>query len=159
MSVWALGWQIPWSRKWQPALVFLPGKFHGQWSLAGCSPWCRRELDMTEQLSKHTQAWMLLRKSDKKNPTQETYGDTATMGTCLLVQTGVRLKGTERHPIFNEQNSVLQKTNPENQSFLPQNIINPLQHCTECHLCVCMCVCVSNNETSLSSCEDYLGIS
>ena len=26
-----------WSRKWHPALVFLPGKFHGQRSLAG--PW------------------------------------------------------------------------------------------------------------------------
>ena len=24
------------SRKWQPAPVFLPGKVHGQWSLAGC---------------------------------------------------------------------------------------------------------------------------
>ena len=23
----------PWSRKWQPALVLLPGKFHGQRSL------------------------------------------------------------------------------------------------------------------------------
>ena len=22
--------KIPWSRKWQPASVFLPGKFHGQ---------------------------------------------------------------------------------------------------------------------------------
>ena len=27
--------KIPWRRKWQPALVFLPGKFHGQRSLAG----------------------------------------------------------------------------------------------------------------------------
>ena len=27
--------KIPWSRKWQPTLVFLPGKFHGQRSLAG----------------------------------------------------------------------------------------------------------------------------
>ena len=26
--------KIPWSRKWQPAPVFLPGKFHGQRSLA-----------------------------------------------------------------------------------------------------------------------------
>ena len=25
--------KIPWSRKWQPAPVFLPGKFHGQRSL------------------------------------------------------------------------------------------------------------------------------
>ena len=25
--------KIPWSRKWQPVPVFLPGEFHGQWSL------------------------------------------------------------------------------------------------------------------------------
>ena len=30
---------IPWKRKWQPTPVFLPGKSHGQRSLAGCSPW------------------------------------------------------------------------------------------------------------------------
>ena len=30
--------KIPWSRKWQPIPVFLPGKFHGQRSLAGYSP-------------------------------------------------------------------------------------------------------------------------
>ena len=23
--------KIPWRRKWQPILVFLPGKSHGQW--------------------------------------------------------------------------------------------------------------------------------
>ena len=40
--------KIPWSRKWQHTLVFLPGKFHGQRSLAGCSPWGYRESDMTE---------------------------------------------------------------------------------------------------------------
>ena len=27
--------------------IFLPGKFHGQWSLAGCSPWGHKESDMT----------------------------------------------------------------------------------------------------------------
>ena len=31
--------------------VFLPGKFHGQRSLAGYSPWGCKELNMTEQLS------------------------------------------------------------------------------------------------------------
>ena len=30
--------KIPWRRKWQPALVFLPGEFHEQRSLAGCNP-------------------------------------------------------------------------------------------------------------------------
>ena len=28
-------WKIPWSRKWQPIPVFLPGKFLGQKNLAG----------------------------------------------------------------------------------------------------------------------------
>ena len=31
--------KIPWRRKWQPTLVFLPGKSHGQKNLAGYSPW------------------------------------------------------------------------------------------------------------------------
>jgi len=30
---------IPWSRKWQPTPVFLPGKIHEQKSLVGYSPW------------------------------------------------------------------------------------------------------------------------
>ena len=30
--------KIPWRRKWQPTPVFLPGEFHGQRRLAGCSP-------------------------------------------------------------------------------------------------------------------------
>ena len=35
--------KIPWSRKWQTAPVFLPGKFHGQRSLVGYSQWsCKR---------------------------------------------------------------------------------------------------------------------
>ena len=38
----------PWRREWQPTPVFLPGKFHGQRSLAGNSPWGCNELDMTE---------------------------------------------------------------------------------------------------------------
>ena len=33
------------SRKWQPTPVFLPGKSHGEQSLAGYSPWGRKELD------------------------------------------------------------------------------------------------------------------
>ena len=31
--------KIPWKRKWQPTPVFLPGKSHGQSSLAGCRLW------------------------------------------------------------------------------------------------------------------------
>ena len=43
--------KIPWRKKWQPTPVFLPGKSHGQRSLAGCSPWSHKELGTTEQLA------------------------------------------------------------------------------------------------------------
>ena len=36
--------KIPWKRKWQPSLVFFPGKYHGQRSLAGYSPWGHRRV-------------------------------------------------------------------------------------------------------------------
>ena len=40
-----------WSGKWQPAPVFLPGKFHREKGLAGHSPWGPIESNTTEQLS------------------------------------------------------------------------------------------------------------
>ena len=36
--------KIPWRRKWQPTPVFLPGKSHGERSLAGYSPWGRKRV-------------------------------------------------------------------------------------------------------------------
>ena len=39
--------------KGQPTPVFLHGKFHGQRSLAGYSPWGLKESDMTECLNHH----------------------------------------------------------------------------------------------------------
>ena len=38
----------PWSRKWQHVTVFFPGKFNGQRSLVGFSPWGHKGLDTTE---------------------------------------------------------------------------------------------------------------
>ena len=40
--------KIPWRRKWQPTPVFLPGKSHGQRSLAGYSPRGHKESDTIE---------------------------------------------------------------------------------------------------------------
>ena len=42
-----LFWKIPWRREWQPTPVFLPEKSPRQRSLVSCSPWGRKELDMT----------------------------------------------------------------------------------------------------------------
>ena len=43
----------PGVRKWQSSPVLLPGKFHGQRSLEGYSPWDPKGLDMTEWMSMH----------------------------------------------------------------------------------------------------------
>ena len=52
-SIPGLG-RFPWGRPWWPTPGFLPGKFHGQRSLVGYSPWGRKELDTTEQLRAQT---------------------------------------------------------------------------------------------------------
>ena len=57
-----LAWvgKIPWRKKWQPTPVFLPGQFHGQRSLVGCSPWGHRESDLTEHTAQDIQGARLL---------------------------------------------------------------------------------------------------
>ena len=52
--------KILWRRKWQPAPVFLPGKSHGQRSLAGYRPWACKESDMTEWLNNNYSSLLLL---------------------------------------------------------------------------------------------------
>ena len=42
-----------WRRQWPPTPALLPGKSHGLRILVGCSPWGRKELDMTERLHFH----------------------------------------------------------------------------------------------------------
>ena len=47
--------KIPWRRRLQPTLVFLPGEPRGRRSLVSCSPPGRRESDTTERLHFHFQ--------------------------------------------------------------------------------------------------------
>ena len=47
--------KIPWRRKWQPTPVFLCGKFHGQRSLEGYSPWGCDVRD--DSVTEHTHKW------------------------------------------------------------------------------------------------------
>ena len=50
--VWSLGGKIPWRRAWQHTLWYsCLENPHGRRGLAGYSPWCCKELDMTERLS------------------------------------------------------------------------------------------------------------
>ena len=46
--------KVLWSRKWQPAPGFLPGKFQGQRSLVVYSSWGHKESDTTERTQTHT---------------------------------------------------------------------------------------------------------
>ena len=53
IQVWPLIRKIPRRRKWQPTLVFSPGKSHGQRGPVGCGPWggkrVRHDLTTTQQ--------------------------------------------------------------------------------------------------------------
>ena len=44
MQIQSLGQEDPWRRKWRLTPVFLPGKSHGQRSLAGYSPQGRKRI-------------------------------------------------------------------------------------------------------------------
>ena len=55
--VGSLSAKIPWSRKWLPTPVLLPGNFHGHRSLEGCSPWGHKESDTTERRHAHTHTY------------------------------------------------------------------------------------------------------
>ena len=51
-----------------PTPVLLPGKYHGQRSLVGCSPWGREESDRTEQLHFHALEKEMATHSCLENP-------------------------------------------------------------------------------------------
>ena len=57
--------------------VFLPGKSHGQRSLAGYSPWGRKELDMTEVTKQQVPAYAA------PNETESTSSTVANQMTSL----------------------------------------------------------------------------
>ena len=50
---------IPWRRKWQPTLVFLPGKSYGQRSLVGYCPWGRKRVrhDLATKTTSSSLPW------------------------------------------------------------------------------------------------------
>ena len=54
MQTPSLGWEDPLEQEMATTPVFLPGKFHGQWSLAGYSSRDHKDSYMTEQLNIHT---------------------------------------------------------------------------------------------------------
>ena len=51
--------KLPWRRAWLPTPVLLPGESQGQRSLAGYSPWGRKESDTTEA-TQHTRRSLLV---------------------------------------------------------------------------------------------------
>ena len=59
--------KIPWRRGWIPTPVFLPGEFHGQKSLVGCSLWGHKGSDKTEWLN-NIEYWL---RSPERSQTQK----------------------------------------------------------------------------------------
>ena len=65
-SLWVS--KIPWRRKWQPIPISMPGEFQGQRSLAGDSPWGRKESDTTELLNHHHQQILMANSGEASGP-------------------------------------------------------------------------------------------
>ena len=82
-----------WRRKWQPTPVFLPGKSHGQRSLAGYSPWGHKELDTTERLTHTHMATQWLRGKESASNA----GDTGN--TESIPGSGRSPEGGHGHPL------------------------------------------------------------
>ena len=59
MRVWSLDQENTLEKEMATHSSIFAGKFHRQRSLAGHSPWGRREPDTTERLSTHTQGTVL----------------------------------------------------------------------------------------------------
>ena len=64
-------------RKWQPTPVFLPGKFHGQRSLVGHSPWGRKSQTWISDFHSHTYTY----------PHTHTYTHTYIVFICCYLVT------------------------------------------------------------------------
>ena len=86
-------WKIPWSRKWQPTPVFLPGESHGQRRLVGHSPWVAKSQtrlsDWTEL--KLLQSCLTLLRHYGLHPTSllcpwDSPGKNTGVGCCFILQ-------------------------------------------------------------------------
>ena len=99
-----------WRRQWHPTPVLLPGKFHGQRSLVGCSPWGREESDMTENPHFHFSLSCIGEGND--NPFQcsclENSRDGGAWWAAVygVTQSRIRLKWLSSSSAFSWQNSI-----------------------------------------------------
>ena len=91
--------KIPWRRKWQPTPVFLPGKSHGQRSLAGYSLWGRKrfghDLVTKEQRSYEGKTDLLLYQETKKG---RKLGSSVLKEAYLHTNTFRLCQKTKQHP-------------------------------------------------------------
>ena len=109
--------KILWRRKWQPTPVFLPGKFHGQRSLAGYSPQGGKELHMTEH---STHAHHAQSKDDPCGLCRNITGLTSlveinNLGTSLVVQwlrIHLPTQGTQVQSLVQEDPTCIGATKP-----------------------------------------------
>ena len=88
--------KIPWRRKWQPTLVSLPGKSHGQRGLRGWGPWGCKGSGMTEWLTLTYLCRILNRQGTFY------YSESEVAQSCLTLcdPMDCRLSGSSVHGLF-----------------------------------------------------------
>ena len=100
-----------WRRQWQPTLVLLPGKSHGQRSLVGCSPWGCEESSTTERLHFHF-SFSCIREGNG-NPLQYSYLENPRDGGAWWAAIyGVTQSWTQLKQLSSSSSSIANCENP-----------------------------------------------
>ena len=138
--------KIPWKRPWQPIPVFLPGESYGQRSLAGYSPWGRKESETTERLNdNNTRGWCCfpggVRISDYAQTVvqrQEVHLELGDTRSCLVAQSwgnaGRWFQTRDRLALFPNEGATQGRRRCEQrrQSGFPWTLRRWLRICLQC---------------------------
>ena len=118
--------KVPWSRKWQPTPLLLPGKFCGQRSLAGYSSWGCKESDTTERLSTYGLYMDFISFTYTPFSSLRFYYVQICVATTTVRCNTAHPKGLLRSPIIDTDTSL---TSPLPSPWQPLVCFPPLQVC------------------------------
>ena len=88
--------RFPWRREWQPTPIFLPGEFQGQRSLAGCSSWGHKLLNITERAHTHAGRFLQFLKFWHSRHGSPSCGASVLCGTDMFWEAAAKMKSNFR---------------------------------------------------------------
>ena len=129
--------KIPWRRKWQHTLVFLPGECHEQRSLKGHSPWGRKESDTIKAAEYATYHQHFKHRLLLDYPYLTVFIKTQVIRLCCVGTTDYFLKSS-----FQSLTTCSSYLSLSNQKFLGAPLMKKWKSLVINMWFVCVCVCI-----------------